>query len=119
MAAIISRVTRSSMLEVLRTDYVNLARAKGLPEWKVIVKHALRNGLIPTVTVIGLEIGVLLGGNMIVETVFGGLVWDAWLLMLFLAGITPWCRGLLCFMLLPLSWLIYWLIFYIPILIQR
>lgn len=71
MAAIISRVTRSSMLEVLRMDYVNLARAKGLPEWKVIVKHALRNGLIPTVTVIGLEIGVLLGGNMIVETVFG------------------------------------------------
>lgn len=71
MAAIIARVTRSSMLEVLRADYVKLARAKGLKEWKVIVKHALRNGLIPTVTVIGLEIGVLLGGNMIVETVFG------------------------------------------------
>lgn len=71
MAAIISRVTRSSMLEVLKADYINLARAKGLKEWKVIVKHALRNGLIPTVTVIGLEIGALLGGNMIVETVFG------------------------------------------------
>lgn len=71
MAAIIARVTRSSMLEVLRADYVKLARAKGLKEWKVIVKHALRNGLIPTTTVIGLEIGVLLGGNMIVETVFG------------------------------------------------
>lgn len=71
MAAIISRVTRSSMLEVLKADYINLARSKGLAEWKVIVKHALRNGLIPTVTVIGLEIGALLGGNMIVETVFG------------------------------------------------
>lgn len=71
MAAIVARVTRSSMLEVLRMDYVTLARAKGLPEWKVVVKHALRNGLIPTITVIGLEIGVLLGGNMIVETVFG------------------------------------------------
>lgn len=71
MAAIVARVTRSSMLEVLRMDYVTLARAKGLKKWKVIVKHALRNGLIPTVTVIGLEIGVLLGGNMIVETVFG------------------------------------------------
>jgi peptide/nickel transport system permease protein len=71
MAAIIARVTRSSMLEVLRMDYVTLAKAKGLKGWKVIVKHALRNGLIPTVTVIGLEIGVLLGGNMIVETVFG------------------------------------------------
>lgn len=71
MAAIIARVTRSSMLETMRADYVILARAKGLQEWKVIVKHALRNALIPTVTVIGLEIGVLLGGNMIVETVFG------------------------------------------------
>jgi ABC-type dipeptide/oligopeptide/nickel transport system permease component len=71
MASIISRITRSSMLEVLQMDYVTLARAKGLKESKVILKHALRNGLIPTVTVIGLEIGALLGGNMIVETVFG------------------------------------------------
>lgn len=71
MAAIVARVTRSSMLEVLRSDYVMLARAKGLREWVVLGKHAFRNGLIPTVTVIGLEIGVLLGGNMIVETVFG------------------------------------------------
>ncbi|TBL75729.1 ABC transporter permease [Paenibacillus thalictri] len=71
MSSIISRITRSSMLEVLQMDYVTLARAKGLKESKVILKHALRNGLIPTVTVIGLEIGALLGGNMIVETVFG------------------------------------------------
>jgi peptide/nickel transport system permease protein len=70
MAAIVARVMRSSMLEVLRNDYVVMARAKGLGEYAVIVKHAMRNAMIPTVTVIGLEVGMLLGGNMIVETVF-------------------------------------------------
>jgi len=71
VAAIIARVLRSSMLELLRADYMHLARAKGAPEGTVVVKHALRNALIPTVTVVGLQVGVLLGGNMIVETVFG------------------------------------------------
>lgn len=71
MAAIVARVIRSSMLEVLRQDYVVLARAKGLGEFVVVAKHALRNALIPTVTVVGIQVGVLLGGNMIVETVFG------------------------------------------------
>lgn len=71
MAATVARILRSSMLEVLRQDYVMLARAKGLAEFLVVVKHALRNALIPTVTVVGLQVGVLLGGNMIVETVFG------------------------------------------------
>lgn len=71
VAAIVARVLRSSMLETLRTDYVHLARAKGAPESRVVSKHALRNALIPTVTVVGLQVGVLLGGNMIVETVFG------------------------------------------------
>jgi peptide/nickel transport system permease protein len=71
VAAVVARVTRSSMLETLRSDYVTLARSKGLPEWSVVLKHALRNALIPTVTVVGLQVGVLLGGNMIVETVFG------------------------------------------------
>lgn len=71
VAAIVARVLRSSMLEILRADYVKLARAKGAPELRVILKHALRNALIPTVTVVGLQIGVLLGGNMIIETVFG------------------------------------------------
>jgi peptide/nickel transport system permease protein len=70
VAAVVARVLRSSMLETLRSDYVTLARAKGAPEWIVVLKHALRNALIPTVTVVGLQIGVLLGGNMIVETVF-------------------------------------------------
>ncbi len=71
MAAVLMRVTRSSMLEVLRTDYVLFAEAKGLSRRRVIGLHALKNALIPTVTVAALETGSLLGGNMIVETVFG------------------------------------------------
>lgn len=71
VAAVVARVIRSSMLETLRSDYITLARSKGLPESGVVLKHALRNALIPTVTVVGLQVGVLLGGNMIVETVFG------------------------------------------------
>ncbi len=71
VAAIVARVLRSSLLEILRSDYVKLARAKGASEGTTVLKHALRNALIPTVTVVGLQVGVLLGGNMIVETVFG------------------------------------------------
>ena len=71
VAAILARVVRSSMLEVLRQDYVRTARAKGVGEVRVLFHHALRNALIPAVTVLGLQIGVLLGGNMVVETVFG------------------------------------------------
>lgn len=71
VAAIVARVTRSSMLEALKTDYVLFAKAKGVPEFVIVVKHALRNALIPTVTVVGLQVGTLLGGNMIVETIFG------------------------------------------------
>ena len=70
VAAIIARVLRSSMVEIMRQDYVTLARAKGQVESLVVLKHALRNALIPTVTVVGLQVGALLGGNMIVETVF-------------------------------------------------
>jgi peptide/nickel transport system permease protein len=70
VAAVIARVLRSSMLETLRSDYVVLARSKGASESIVVLKHALRNALIPTVTVVGLQVGILLGGNMIIETVF-------------------------------------------------
>jgi peptide/nickel transport system permease protein len=70
VAAIVARVLRSSMVETMRQDYVTLARAKGQTESRVVLKHALRNALIPTVTVVGLQVGTLLGGNMIVETVF-------------------------------------------------
>jgi peptide/nickel transport system permease protein len=71
MAAILMRVTRTSMLEVLRSDYVTFAEAKGLRRSRVLYRHALKNALIPTVTVAALEMGSLLGGSMIVETVFG------------------------------------------------
>jgi peptide/nickel transport system permease protein len=68
--ALISRITRSSMLEVLGQDYVRTARAKGLSEQLVVWGHAVRNALLPVVTVIGLQIGALLGGAVIAETVF-------------------------------------------------
>jgi peptide/nickel transport system permease protein len=68
--AIVARMTRSSMLEVLRQDYIKTARAKGLSEFKIVLKHALRNGLIPVVTVVGLQFGILLGGAILTETVF-------------------------------------------------
>lgn len=71
MTAILMRVTRTSMLEVMRQDYVTFAEAKGLTRRRVIFRHALKNALIPTVSVAAIETGSLLGGNMIVETVFG------------------------------------------------
>ncbi|TVP82146.1 MAG: ABC transporter permease [Alkalicoccus sp.] len=69
-AAIIARMTRSSMLEVIHQDYIRTARAKGVKERYVVYKHALRNALIPVVTVVGLQFGVLLGGAVLTETVF-------------------------------------------------
>ena len=68
--AIIARMTRSSMLEVLRQDYIKTAKAKGLGQTKVVLKHALRNGLIPVITVIGLQFGIMLGAAILTETVF-------------------------------------------------
>ena len=70
-AATIARVTRSSLLEVIRQDYIRTARAKGQKEFVVIVRHALRNSLIPVVTLIGSQIGHALGGAVLVESVFG------------------------------------------------
>jgi peptide/nickel transport system permease protein len=67
---LLARITRSAMLEVLRQDYIRTARAKGLPEWKVVAKHALANVSIPVITVLGLIFSVLLSGSIIVETVF-------------------------------------------------
>src|SRR5438045_4414644 len=65
-----ARITRSSMLEVLHQDFLRTARAKGISEWGVILRHALRNGAIPIVTAIGLVLGNLLGGAVITEAVF-------------------------------------------------
>lgn len=80
--SIIARITRSAMLEVLHQDYVRTARAKGLSEWLVIMRHALRNALLPIVTVIGLQFGALLSGAVLTETIFswqgiGSWIYDA------------------------------------------
>jgi peptide/nickel transport system permease protein len=69
-AALLTRLLRASMLEVIRTEYVTTARAKGLSERPVVLKHALKNALIPTVTVMGLQVGFLIGGAIVVETLF-------------------------------------------------
>jgi peptide/nickel transport system permease protein len=77
LAAVVVRMTRSSMLEVLGQEYVKVARAKGLGNRVVLLRHALRNALIPIVTVLGLQMGFLLGGVVITEQIFGlpGLGW--------------------------------------------
>jgi peptide/nickel transport system permease protein len=69
-AALLTRLLRASMLEVIRTEYITTARAKGLAEKPVVLKHALKNALIPTVTVMGLQVGFLIGGAIVVETLF-------------------------------------------------
>ena len=81
-AGSLTRITRSSMLDVIRQDYLRTARAKGVSEKMVIRKHALKNALIPTVTVIGMQIGFMVGGATVTETVFswpgiGRMVYDA------------------------------------------
>jgi peptide/nickel transport system permease protein len=70
-ASIIARLSRSSLLEVLRQEFIRTARAKGMHEWRVLYRHGLRNALIPVLSIIGLQVAGLLGGAVIVETVFG------------------------------------------------
>ncbi len=82
IAAVLMRHTRSAMLQVLSSDYVRTARAKGLPEWRVVLQHALRNALIPVITLGTLELGTLLSGAVLTEQVFtipgfGKLIVDA------------------------------------------
>lgn len=69
-AGVLARMTRSNMLEVLQVDYIRTARAKGVLERRIIIKHALKNALIPVTTIVGLQFGFLLGGAFITETVF-------------------------------------------------
>jgi peptide/nickel transport system permease protein len=69
-AAILTRLLRASMLEIIRLEYVTTARAKGLAEKTVILKHALKNALIPTITIMGLQVGFLIGGAIVIETLF-------------------------------------------------
>ncbi|MGM0902941.1 nickel ABC transporter permease [Mesobacillus maritimus] len=82
LSGILARLVRSSMLEVMNQQYVSTAKSKGISEWTVIIKHAFRNALLPTVTFIGLQFGSLLGGTVIVEQIFswpgvGRLIIDA------------------------------------------
>ncbi|MEX2315448.1 MAG: ABC transporter permease, partial [Thermomicrobiales bacterium] len=69
-AGVVARLVRSTMLEVLQQEYIVTARAKGLPNRTVVIRHALRNALIPVVTIVGLQFGALLSGTVIIETVF-------------------------------------------------
>jgi peptide/nickel transport system permease protein len=69
--AALSRYARSGLLEVIRSDYIRTARAKGLSEWIVIIKHAVRNGMIPIITLLGSTLPVLIGGSIIIEYIFG------------------------------------------------
>ncbi|MEO8487499.1 MAG: ABC transporter permease subunit [Betaproteobacteria bacterium] len=78
--AVIARMTRSAMLEVLGEDYIRTARAKGLPTWRVIALHAFRNALIPVITVIGLQVGVLFTGAILTETIFSWPGVGKWLI---------------------------------------
>ncbi|KMO14266.1 ABC transporter permease subunit [Methylobacterium indicum] len=78
--AVIARMTRSAMLEVLGEDYMRTARAKGLPAWRIVGLHALRNALIPVVTVIGLQVGVLFTGAILTETIFSWPGIGKWLI---------------------------------------
>lgn len=70
MSAVVARMLRSSMLEVLQEDYVRTAKAKGVPKWQMITRHAMRNALLPAVTILGLEFAFLLGGLVVTEQVF-------------------------------------------------
>jgi dipeptide transport system permease protein len=78
--AVVARMTRSSMLEVLSEDYVRTARAKGLAPWRVVGLHALRNALIPVVTIIGLQVGALMAGAVLTETIFSWPGVGKWLI---------------------------------------
>lgn len=68
--ATVTRITRSSMLDVVRQDYIRTARSKGLTEYRVIVKHALRNALIPVVTIVGMQLGLVMAGSVVIEAIF-------------------------------------------------
>lgn len=68
---LVARMTRSALLEVLAQDHVRTARAKGVPAWRVVTAHALRNALVPVITALGLQVGALMGGAVLTESVFG------------------------------------------------
>lgn len=91
--AIVVRMTRAAMLEVLSQDYIRTARAKGLKEWFVISRHALKNALLPILTVIGLQFGTLLGGAILTETIFAWPGMGSWIYEGILARDYPVVQG--------------------------
>jgi peptide/nickel transport system permease protein len=95
--AIIARMTRSAMLEVLEQDYVRTARAKGLRERVVIIRHALKNALLPVITIIGLQVGVLLSGAVLTETIFAWPGIGRWLYLSILSRDYPIVQGMALF----------------------
>jgi peptide/nickel transport system permease protein len=95
--AIIARMTRSAMLEVLEQDYMRTARAKGLVERVVIMRHALKNALLPVITVVGLQVGVLLSGAVLTETIFAWPGIGRWLYLSILARDYPIVQGMALF----------------------
>ena len=104
LAAITTRMVRGSMLEEIRQDYVRTARAKGLNEWTVVLRHALSNGLIPVVTILGLQMGALLAGAIITEMIFswpglGSLTFQA-----ISARDYPLAQG--CFLVIAMSYIV-------------
>jgi peptide/nickel transport system permease protein len=95
--AIIARMTRSAMLEVLEQDYVRTARAKGLAERVVILRHALKNALLPVITILGLQVGLLLSGAVLTETIFAWPGIGRWLYLSILARDYPIVQGMALF----------------------
>ncbi len=91
--AILARITRSSLLEVLSQDYIRTARAKGIPEHWVIIRHGLKNALLPVVTIIGLQFGTLLGGAILTETIFSWPGIGSWIYEGILARDYPVVQG--------------------------
>lgn len=95
--AIIARMTRSAMLEVLEQDYMRTARSKGLVERVVIVRHALKNALLPVITILGLQVGVLLSGAVLTETIFAWPGIGRWLYLSILSRDYPIVQGMALF----------------------
>lgn len=91
--AIVARITRSAMLEVLSQDYIRTARAKGVPEWRVVFQHALKNALLPVSTVTGLQFGSLLGSAILTETIFAWPGIGSWIYEGILARDYPVVQG--------------------------
>ncbi|MDH3604452.1 MAG: ABC transporter permease [Candidatus Tectomicrobia bacterium] len=102
-AAILTRMLRGTLLEVIRMEYITTARAKGLSGWWVIIKHALKNALIPVVTILGLQLGFLIGGAVVVETLFAILGLGSYGMQAILSRDYPQVQGFILFVALAFT----------------